>query len=132
MAGHTSEKRWRRNQNPVFGNEGVSELTSNLCKEMITALDHAKTAFDELQELYNFTGSTIQGLADQLFYEDWSVREPDPQGNPGVFETEANAEELGKVQDLFNAITALNELWGAASNQVTTTEDRFSQLRRMS
>jgi len=49
-----------------------------------------------------------------------------------VFETEANAEELGKTQDLFDAITALNELYGAANNLVTTQEDRFSQLRRMS
>jgi len=49
-----------------------------------------------------------------------------------VFETQANAEELGKAQDLFDAITALNELHGAASNLATTQEDRFAQLRRMS
>jgi hypothetical protein len=49
-----------------------------------------------------------------------------------VFETEANSVELGKAQDLFDAITALNELYGAADNSVTAQEDRFSQLRRMS
>ena len=49
-----------------------------------------------------------------------------------VYETQANAEELGKAQDLFDAITALNEIHGAASNLVTTQEDRFAQLRRMS
>ena len=132
MAGHTSEKRWRRNQNPVFGNSGVSELAQELCRNMIAVLDQSKSAFLELQELYNYAGGTVQSLANQLFFEDWSVREPDPLNDPGVFETEANAEELGKAQDLFDAITALNELYGAANNQATTQEDRFSQLRRMS
>jgi hypothetical protein len=213
MAGHTSEKRWRRNQNATFGNAGVSELASNLCKEMIAALDNAKTGFNELQEMYVFAGSTVQGLADQLFLEDWSARSvqgtqavitvdvvgnavenptvtvagtgyTDGTGftlnlvltagggdgtaeltydvssgavtNPSisvagttynngtditvqetpaagqVFETEANAAELAKTQDLFDAITALNELHNAASNVAVVTEDRFSQLRRMS
>lgn len=213
MAGHTSEKRWRRNQNPVFGNEGVSELASRICDQMIAALDASKTAYSELQELYTYTGGTVQGLADQLFYEDWSSRSTqgtqavitvdvvagavtnptvtaagtgytDGTGftlllvltagggdgtaeltydvvagavtNPSisiagttynngtditvqetpapglVYETQANAEELSKAQDLFDAITALNELYGAANNQVTVQEDRFSQLRRMS
>ncbi len=213
MAGHTSEKRWRRNQNSTFGNSGVSELASNVCKEMIAALDNSKTAFNELQELYIYAGSTVQLLADQLFFEDWSTRSTtgvqavitvdvsagvvsnptvtvagtgyeDGTGfvlllvvtagggdgtaeltydvvsgavtNPSisiagdtyndgtdivvqetpiagqVFETEANAVELAKAQDLFDAITALNELHGAASNLATSQEDRFSQLRRMS
>lgn len=214
MAGHTSEKRWRRNQNPLFGNAGVSELASQVCTQMIAALDSSKTAFNELQELYNFAGGTIQGLADQLFREDWEVRstpgvqsvltvDVDSAGivsnpvvtvagtgytngigftltlvltagggdgtaeltydvvagsmtNPSItivgatynlgtdivvqetpvpgviFETQANSNELAKAQDLFNAITALNEIYGAANNQITTTEDRFSELRRMS
>lgn len=213
MAGHTSEKRWRRNQNTTFGNDGVSELASRVCEQMIAALDSSKTAFNELQELYIYAGSTVQGLADQLFLEDWSARSTQGTqavitvdvvagavGNPivtvagtgytdgtgytlnlvltagggdgtaeltydvssgaltnpsisiagdtynngtgitvqetpsagNVFETEANAEELGKAQDLFNAITALNELHNAASNVATGQEDRFSQLRRMS
>jgi len=213
MAGHTSEKRWRRNQNATFGNVGVSELASNLCKEMISALDNAKTGFNELQEMYVFAGSTVQGLADQLFLEDWEARSvqgtqavitvdvvsnavenptvtvagtgyTDGTGftlnlvltagggdgtaeltydvvsgavtNPSisvagttyndgtditvqetpaagqVFETEANAAELAKTQDLFDAITALNELHNAADNVAVVTEDRFSQLRRMS
>jgi hypothetical protein len=180
---------------------------------MIIALDNSKTAYNELQELYAFVGGTVQLLADQLFYEDWSARSTqgvqavitvdvvgnavenptvtvagtgytDGTGftlnlvltagggdgtaeltydvvsgavtNPSVsvagdtynngtditvqetpaagqvFETEANSVELGKAQDLFDAITALNELYGAADNLVTAQEDRFSQLRRMS
>jgi len=213
MAGHTSEKRWRRNQNVTFGNAGVSELASQICKNMVVALDDGKSAFEELQELYAFAGGTVQLLADQLFLEDWSARSTqgtqavitvdvaggivatpavtvagtgytDGTGftlnlvltagggdgtaelaydvvsgavtNPSVtiagttynngtdivvqetpaagqvYETEANAEELQKAQDLFDAVTALNELYGAADNLVTTQEDRFSQLRRMS
>ena len=131
MAGHTSEKRWRRNQNSVFGNAGVSELAQELCKQMIKALDASQTAFFELSELYNYVGSTIQGLADQLFFEDWSTRLVDPQV-PSVFETEANAEEVFKAQDLFNAITALNELHQCASSVAVAQEDRYAQLRRMS
>lgn len=132
MAGHTSEKRWRRNQNSVFGNAGVSELVQQLCQNMIAALDASKTAFLEMQELFNFAGGTVQTLANQLFKEDWETRVSDPEGAPGVFDIQANAQELGKAQDLFDAVTALNDLHGAASNQVTTTEDRFAQLRRMS
>jgi len=213
MAGHTSEKRWRRNQNTTFGNAGVSELASQVCIQMIAALDASKTAFNELSEMYAYAGGTVQLLANQLFKEDWQSRStPGTQAvitvdvaggivatpavtvagtgytngtgftlllvltagggdgtaeltydvvggaitnpsisiagttynngtnitvqetpTPGaVFETQANAEELAKTQDLFDAITALNELYGAANNQVTTTEDRAAQLRRMS
>jgi len=213
MAGHTSEKRWRNNQNRVEGNAGVSDLASQICSDMVETLNRGKSAFNELQELYAYAGGTVQLLADQLFYEDWSSRSTqgtqavitvdvvtnavtnpivtvagtgytDGTGftlnlvltagggdgaaeltydvvsgavtNPSisiagdtynngtnitvqetpaagqVFETEANAEELQKAQDLFDAITALNELHGAASNLVTAQEDRFSQLRRMS
>jgi hypothetical protein len=213
MAGHTSEKRWRRNQNPIFGNKGVSEQAQDLCTEMTTILTKARAAFLEMQELYQYVGSTVQGLADQLFYEDWTSRSAtgvqavltvdvtagavsavaiteagtgyadgtgftinlsatagggdatalisydvvsgaltnaavdvagatytDGAGQsvleaptPGlVFEAQASAEEVGKAQDLFDAVTALNELYLAADNGVTTTEDRFAQLRRMS
>lgn len=213
MAGHTSEKRWRRNQNTKFGNEGVSELASQVCEQMITALDRAKQAFNELQEMYVYAGGTVQLLANQLFKEDWEERSTPgvkatltvdvvsgvvtvvtianagtayangtgftlvlsstagggdgtavlaydvvngsvtnavtdvggstytdgngqvvremPEGGV-IVETEADSDEVAKVQDLFDAITAVNEIHGAASNQATTTEDRFSQLRRMS
>lgn len=218
MAGHTSEKRWRTNQNKVYGNVGVSDLAAQVCTQMVDTLDEGKKAFNELQELYAFAGGTVQLLADQLFFEDWSVRstagvqavitvdvvagspEVGAVSNPTVtvagtgytdgtgftlnlvltagggdgtaeltydvvsgavtnpsisvagltynagtditvqetptpgqvFETEANSVELGKAQDLFDAVTALNELYGAADNLVTTQEDRFAQLRRMS
>lgn len=213
MAGHTSEKRWRRNQNVKFGNEGVSELASQVCGQMISALDSAKQAFEELQEMYVYAGGTVQLMADQLFKEDWEERSTpgvkatltvdvvsgvvtvvtitnagtayasgtgftvkllatagggdgaavlsydvvsgsvtnaaidvggaaytdgtnqvvqEMENGEVIFETQANSEEVAKAQDLFDAITAVNELYRAANNQVTVTEDRFSQLRRMS
>ena len=39
---------------------------------------------------------------------------------------------ITKISITVDAITALNEIHGAANNVVTTQEDRFSQLRRMS
>ncbi len=217
MAGHTSEKRWRRNQNPT-GNTGVSELASQVCDQMLSALEAGRVAFAELSELYSYAGGTVQDLADQLFKEDWEARSSlgtqavitvdvvagSPELNlitnptvtvpgtgytdgtgftlnlvvtagggngaaeltydvvsgaitnpsisiagagynigaditvhetpvPGqVFETQANAEEVAKAQDLFDAMTALNELYNAADNQAVTQEDRLAQLRRMS
>lgn len=212
MAGHTSEKRWRRNQNPIFGNVGVSELASGLTTAMIDVLTKAESAFSELQELFNFVGGTVQGMADQLFFEDYSARTvpgvdavmdvdiaagivtdvnvsvagtayPDgfaqtlalvstgggdgtavvtydvvggtvvnarvTNGGTGytdgtatdvvevpsagtVAETQANAEELGKTQDLFDAVTGLHEMHQCANNQAVATEDRYAQFRRMS
>ena len=131
MAGHTSEKRWRTNQNSKFQNIGVSDLASSLCIQMLDVLTKARAGYLELQELYLYAGSSVQGIADQLFYEDWSARLVDPE-IPDVYETQANAEELGKAQDLFDAMTALNEIHQAADNQVVAAEDRYSQLRRMS
>ena len=46
-------------------------------------------------------------------------------------ETQANTEEVAKVQDAFDAITALHELYQAASNVVVAQEDRLAQIRRM-
>lgn len=213
MAGHTSEKRWRTGMNPDNNRQGISEVASSVCVQMLDALTVAQAAFAEMQEMYAYAGSTVQGLADQLFKEDWEAR-----STPGVnatltvdvaagivtavaitnagtgytdgtgftmqlvttagggdatavisydvvagsvtnaavdvggdtytnglaqtvqetpaagdiFETAANAEEVAKTQDLFDAITALNELHDAANNQVVAAEDRYAQLRRMS
>jgi hypothetical protein len=213
MAGHTSEKRWRNNQNQTFQNIGVSDQASAIVKGVLAALTVSEAAYAEMQEMYAFAGGTVQDLADQLFKEDWEVR-----GAPGVnatltvdavagvvdsvaitnagtgytdgtgftmnlvltagggdgaavisydvvsgsvtnaavdtpgdsyvdgtgqvvqetpaagviLETEANAEELAKTQDLFDAITAVHELHQCADNQTVVAEDRYAQLRRMS
>lgn len=74
MAGYTGEKRWRNNMNPEAPNSGVSELARDVCVKMLDALTDAEAAYAELLELYVFSGSTIQGLADQLFIEDIESR----------------------------------------------------------
>ena len=131
MAGHTSEKRWRNNQNPDSGT-GVSLLVQNAAETVISGLSTAEIMYQDLLELYAFVGGTAQLLADQLFYEDWVNRESDPIGNPGVLDTEANAAEVTKATDLINAVTAMHELYQAADNVVVAQEDRFAQMRRMS
>ena len=131
MAGHTSEKRWRRNQTATSG-AGISDQTEQMATSVVGTLLAAEQLYLEMLELYQYVGSTAQGLADQLFFEDWSDRESDPIGNPGVLDTQANAAELAKAQDLIDAITAAHELYQAANNVVTTQEDRLAQLRRMS
>ena len=130
MAGHSSEKRWKSNQTNNSGT-GVSVLVNNAAESVIIALTQAETMYQDLLELYAYAGNTAQLLADQLFFEEWSVRESDPIGNPGVLDTQANAAEVEKATDLINAVTAMHELYQAANNVVTTQEDRFAQLRRM-
>ena len=129
MAGHTSEKRWRTNQG---SQQGVSEIVSGSCEQIITALNTSEAAYDELLELYQYCGGTTQGLADQLFYEDWVSRESDPIGNPGVLDTEANALEVEKAQAAIDATTAMHELYQAMTNVAVVQEDRIAVLRRMS
>lgn len=131
MAGHTSEKRWRRNQTQVSG-AGISDQTQQMASSVVSTLLSAEQLYLEMLELYQYVGSTTQGLADQLFYEDWQNRESDPIGNPGILDTEANAAEVAMAQDLVDAITAAHELYQAADNQTVAQEDRLEQLRRMS
>ena len=131
MAGHTSEKRWRSGQTADSG-AGVSELVSGACEQMTHALELASSSYNELLELYQYCGGTAQGLADQLFYEDWSVRESDPIGNPGVLDTQANAIEVEKAQAAIDAMAVLNELYQAANNVAVAQSDRMADIRRMS
>jgi hypothetical protein len=131
MAGHTSEKRWRSNQTQDSG-QGVSETVMGAAQQMTHALDLTNEVYTELLELYQYCGSTAQGLADQLFYEDWSVRESDPIGNPGVLDTQANALEVEKAQAAIDAMTAMNEIYQAANNVAVTQSDRMPAIRRMS
>lgn len=131
MAGHTSEKRWRNNQTQDSGT-GVSELISINSETVITSLESAEALYLEMQELYQYCGGTAQGLADQLFREDWENRESDPIGNPGVYDTEANAIEVEKAQAAIDAVAAMHQLYQAANNVAVTQDDRFAPLRRMS
>lgn len=119
---HSSEKRWRKGMNPDAPlEEGVATQAANVCTLMMQAFTEGEAAFAEMQELYAYSGSTIQLLADQLFKEDIE----------GRGDTVANAAEVAKVQDAFDAITALHELYQCADNTVVAQEDRLAQLRRM-
>jgi hypothetical protein len=131
MAGHTSEKRWRTGQTQDSG-QGVSETVQGAAEQMTHALDLVNDVYTELLELYQYAGGTAQGLADQLFYEDWSVRESDPIGNPGVLDTQANALEVEKAQAAIDAMTAMYEIYQAANNVAVTQADRMPDIRRMS
>jgi hypothetical protein len=130
MAGHTSEKRWRNNQTNDSG-LGVSTLVTESANGVLNALTEAENKYQDLQELYAFAGGTAQLLADQLFFENWTSRESDPIGNPGVLDAQANSTEVAKATDLINAVTAMHELYQAATNVAVAQEDRFAQLRRM-
>lgn len=131
MAGHTSEKRWRDNQTNESG-DGVSSIVADACQQTTSTLAFIEASYQELLEIYQYTGGTTQGFADQLFYEDWSERESDPIGNPGVLDTQANAIEVEKAQAAIDAMTALHELYQAANNVAVTQSDRMADIRRMS
>ena len=74
MAGaHTSEKRWYRDQNPN-GNDSIADQVQEHARIVIHELNRAEAMFAEMQELYTYCGSTMQGLADQLFKEKWEAR----------------------------------------------------------
>lgn len=74
MAGaHTSEKRWYRDQNPN-GNDSIADQVQEHARVIIHELNRAEAMFAEMQELYSYVGSTMQGLADQLFKEKWEQR----------------------------------------------------------
>ena len=93
-------------------------------------LFRSEESYQNLIEFHTFVGSTAQLLADQLFFEDWSIRtSPD---SPNDLETQANAEEVAKVQDAIDAMTAIHELFQAATNVAVTQKDRIADLRRMS
>ena len=131
MAGHSSEKRWRSNQTNDSG-VGVSELINESCVGVLRGLEDAENKYQDLLELFQYAGGTAQLLANQLFYEDWSVRESDPIGNPGVLDTQANATEVAMVQDAIDAAAAIHELYLAMTNVAITQADRAAAIRRMS
>ena len=128
---HTSEKRWYRNTNPN-GNESVADKVQAISQNLLNALNQGEEAFQEMNEMMAFAGGTPQLLADQLFREIWTVREEDPVNFPGVFDTEANAVELGMVTDAVAAVTSIHELYQALTNVAVSQEDRQADLRRMS
>lgn len=111
---HSSELLWKQ----------ASAEVAAASQEALTALVNAEQRYQDLLEAYNYAGGSDQLFADLLF----SDLIQDEARNPA----EATVAEVAKATDLRNAITALHELYGALTNEVTSTADRATDLRRMS
>ena len=129
MSGHTSEKRWRRNQTPTSG-KGFSEEVTELTAMMLDVLYKAEKLGLDLEELKDYAGDSAQDIANQLFHEDWSCREADPLANPGVFEEQASEKEVSMVTDAITAVEAAKEIFDFA-NKKEKNKSRISKMRRM-
>ena len=140
MTGHTSQKRWRKNQGPTPG-KGFSEEVTELAMMMLDVLYKAEQLGLELEELQDYLGDgSPDALANQLFKEVYEVRESDPLGNPGIFDEYANEEEVTMVTDAVEAVNAAKEIFEFANkkdsdSKMKVTKDkqksRISKLRRM-
>lgn len=64
MSGHTSELRW----------DNVKAIVSQSADQVKKALIEGEDQYQEMLELYQYAGGTAQGLADQLFAEQWQSR----------------------------------------------------------
>lgn len=78
---HSSEMRWQ-----LFADQ-VAQVASQVKENII----FGENAYQELLELFQYTGSTAQGLADQLFKEIWEAR-----STPGV-QAEITYDVVGAV-----------------------------------
>ena len=124
MAGHTSEKRWDTKRTDDARVVGVSEVASEVAKDLVIVLTTVEERYLELLEVFNYAGGTNTDLAELLFKEEIAARSsPD---------NVASADEIAKVNDLVDAMTSAHELYQAANNIAVTTKDRFAALRRMS
>ena len=130
---HTSEQRWRKNQGGNSG-PGLNEQVAGLAAQLLDVLYRAEKLGLELEELIDYTSEeskdAVLAVANQLFYEDWSTRETDPIGNPGILDEEANDFECRKVSDAIDAINAARDIFEYA-NKETKGKSKISMLRRM-
>jgi len=110
---HSSEVRWPE----------VSVLVSQAAEGTLRSLSEAEYTYQELLEVYTYSGGTDQLFADLLFKD---VIEAESRTPP-----EANVEEVAMVTDFRLAITALHELNQAMNNFAITQDDRATKLRRM-
>ncbi len=111
---HSSQMRW----------VGAQAVIEDAARTTLSALNNAEEVYQELNEVYQFTGSTDQFMADQLFADIIASEARNP--------AEANTEEVARVADLKAAILSLHQLWQAMNNVATSQEDRTALLRRLS
>jgi len=113
MAGHTSEKRW----------DAVSNRASAEVAQLVSTLIQIEEVYQQMQEIYSYSGGTSTDLAELLFAEDIAARSsPD---------NVASQLEIDKATDLIGAMAAAHQLYQAANNVTVTQSDRLSELRRM-
>lgn len=101
---HSSEMTW----SDAAGRVALSAQST------MAALQAAEEIYQDLFEVYNYTGATDQSMANQLFEV-----------------TTADSTQVAKVTDLRLAITALHELYQAMTNVAISQADRTAPLRRM-
>lgn len=108
---HTLEKRW----------PGVSTEITNLSRQILSILNDGEEGFQRMQEIYDYAGGSVQGLADLLFKDDILDR-GDLQASP---------DEVTKAADAVAAMTAAHQLWQAMNDVAIQQSDRATPLRRM-
>ena len=110
---HSSEMRWPE----------ASVKISQAAYSVLQGVMDAEETYQELLEVYDYSGATDQAMADMLFQ--------DVNGNPDPITGSATAAQLALVADLRAAILALHQLYEAMNNGVVTQADRTAVLRRM-
>ena len=111
---HSSETRWSE----------ASTKIAEAAYSVLQGLDNAENVYAELLEVYDYAGGTDQLCADLLFKDENAAADP-PVAT-------ATAEQVAKVADLREAITALHQLYLALNSGTVAAADRAALLRRMS
>jgi hypothetical protein len=111
---HTSEKRW--------GN--VNESVGAISGEMLNLIMRGEELYQQLLELWAFTGGTDQAIADQLFIGATGV----DGGNDPL---PADAEQVAMAADAKAAMVAMHEMWQFANGVDLPPVDRTDAMRRM-
>jgi hypothetical protein len=104
--------------------QNAAGFVATAAANTLNALNSAEEIYQELLEIYNYSGATDQLMADLLFADVIAAE----ARNPAV----ATVEEVAKVTDVRLAIQALHDLHLALDNNALTADDRGTKLRRMS
>ena len=106
---HSSETTWATEQ----------AIASDLCQKLEELVYEVQEKYASMLEKYQFSGGTDTTFANLLFHGDGSL-------------TLATTEDIAKVTDLRQAMTAADEFADFANNVAVTTANRIANWRRMS
>lgn len=93
----------------------ISSIVSGVASNIVTVLQRAEESYQELLEVYSYSGSTDTLFAAQLF----------------ATPTPAQI-QIDKATDLRKAMIAAHELYQCMTNTAVSTANRVADLRRMS